>query len=222
MVNYLGRMGWSMPDEREIFSQQEMHQSFNIDRISLGGPIFDLDKLNWLNGQYIRELSSEDFMAKAGQWAFNRKNLSRIVPLLQERTERWSDMVPLADYLLGNRRTLTLEDFHHKQLSEDDMKRILQFTLWRFEGLMHWQKEALFESCKELAESLQLKIRDFLFPLFLAISGRPVALPLFDSMEILGSDLTRMRLRRALEELGGVSKKQLKLYERNYRSVVKV
>ena len=219
LVNYLGRMGWSMPDEREIFSLQDMQDAFDIDRISLGGPIFDKEKLNWVNGQYIRDLSPKDFMDRVGEWAFNRAHLSRIVPLVQERTEHWSDLVPLAGYLMGNRAALSETDFVHKKLSIEEVKRILQFTLWRFETLRHWEKDALFAICKELADCLDLKIRDYLFPLFLAISGQPVSLPLFDSMEFLGSDITRMRIRDALEELGGVSKKQLKKLERSYREL---
>src|SRR5690554_8050231 len=57
LLNYLGRMGWSMPDEREKFSLSEMVEHFDIQRVSLGGPIFDVEKLAWLNGQWIRDLS---------------------------------------------------------------------------------------------------------------------------------------------------------------------
>nr|GFD06718.1 glutamate--tRNA ligase, chloroplastic/mitochondrial [Tanacetum cinerariifolium] len=60
MLNYLGRMGWSMPDEREKFSLQEMVDNFDLNRVSLGGPIFDIEKLSWLNGQWLRELPVEE------------------------------------------------------------------------------------------------------------------------------------------------------------------
>ena len=64
LLNYLGRMGWSMPDEREKFTLAEMEQAFDIKRVSLGGPIFDLEKLNWLNGLWIREDLSLDELAQ--------------------------------------------------------------------------------------------------------------------------------------------------------------
>ena len=67
---------------------------------------------------------------------------------------------------------------------------------------------------------MELKIRAFLGPLFLALSGRTVALPLYDSMVILGPDLTRVRIREAIEILGGVSKKQAKRFEKRYRELV--
>jgi glutamyl-tRNA synthetase len=220
LLNYLGRMGWSMPDEREIFSHQELIDAFDLDRISLGAPVFDIEKLNWLNGQYLRALDPDDFMDRIAEWAINRDHLKQFVPLIQERTERFIDLVPQLDYLLGDRRELSAEDFELKGLDEEGVKRILQFTLWSMDELPNWERDRLFEICNALAGVLGLKIRDFLSPLFVAISGRRVALPLFDSMALLGSDLTRMRVRSALDALGGVSKKKAKVLEREYRSLV--
>jgi glutamyl-tRNA synthetase len=219
LLNYLGRMGWSMPDERELFSHQDLIDVFDLDRVSLGAPVFDVEKLNWLNGQYIRSLDPEEFMDRVAEWAINRDNLRRLVPLIQERTERFIDLAPQVDYLLGDRRELTAADFEGN-FDEADIKRVLQFTLWSFDELRVWERDALYEVCQRLAESLDLKIRDFLGPLFLAVSGRKVALPLFDSMVLLGADLTRMRIRGALDALGGVSKKQQKSLEKAYRSLV--
>jgi glutamyl-tRNA synthetase len=220
LLNYLGRMGWSMPDEREIFSLQEMLAAFDADRISLGGPIFDPVKLNWVNGQYIRRLSQDEFIDRVHEWAFNRDHLARLVPLVQERTERFIDLVPQAGYLVGDRPPLNAAHFAHEQLSMDDVIRILQFALWTFEELRGWDRELLFQTCKRLADHLGLQIREFLFPLFVAVAGRRVALPLFHSMEILGSDVTRVRLRDALDALGGVSKKAAKRLEREFRGLV--
>ena len=70
LVNYLGMMGWTMPSGEEKFSIQEMTNKFDINRVSLGGPVFDLEKLNWLNGKYIREeMSDSEFIKKYTQWA---------------------------------------------------------------------------------------------------------------------------------------------------------
>ena len=63
LLNYLGRMGWSMPDEREVFTLQDMIENFDVQRVSLGGPIFDVEKLNWLNGQWIRKIVDEQGVA---------------------------------------------------------------------------------------------------------------------------------------------------------------
>jgi len=218
LVNYLGMMGWSMPDEREIFAPHEMAASFEIGSIGLGGPVFDLAKLSWLNGQYLRRLSEDEFIDRIQEWALNRDNLSRLVPLVQERTEKLADLVPQVDYLLGDRPPLSAEQFQHNKLSEEQVLQILYFSSLEFDGLRHWERGRLLELCQQLAGALELKLKDFLFPLFVALSGRPVALPLFDSMVFLGADLTRVRIREALDAIG-VSKKQGKRLDRAYQAL---
>jgi glutamyl-tRNA synthetase len=220
LINYLGRMGWSMPDEREMFGRDEMIEAFDLKRISLGGPVFDLEKLNWLNGQYIRRLSPHEFLDRVRDWAFRDDQLESLVPLVQERTERLIDLVPLAGYMIGDRRQVTVADFVHKDLPEDDVKRILQFVLWWLDEVRHWERDALQVGIQQLGGAMGFKIRDFLFPLFVAISGAPVSLPLYDSMTLLGADLTRMRIRSAIDVLGGVSKKLGKRWEKEFRDLV--
>jgi glutamyl-tRNA synthetase len=216
LVNYLGTMGWSMPDERDIFSPAEMADDFALEKIHLGGPVFDLAKLSWLNGQYLRSLDAEGFMDRIQAWALNRENLARLVPLIQPRTERLADILPQVDYLLGDRRALCAEDFAHPKLSTEQIVQILDHVSRDLDALRHWDRDALFQTCQSLAGWMGLKIREFLFPLFVALSGRGVALPLFDSMVVLGADITRVRVREGLAALG-VSGKQAKRLEKQYR-----
>jgi len=216
LVNYLGMMGWSMSDEREMFSPADMAADFDLAGIHLGGPVFDLAKLSWLNGQYLRRLDPEEFMDRIQAWALNRDNLARLVPLIQERTERFSDIAPQVDYLLGDRRPLTAEDFASNRLADEQVIQILDHVSRDLDAMRHWERQALFDTCQNLSGWMNLKIRDFLFPLFIAVSGRTVSLPLFDSMVFLGPDLTRARIRDALAVLG-VSKKQSKRLEKQYR-----
>ena len=216
LLNYLGTMGWSMPDEREIFTPAEMADDFAVEKIHLGGPVFDLAKLSWLNGQYLRRLDAEGFMDRLQEWAVNRENLARLVPLIQPRTERFADIVPQVDYLLGDRRPLAATDFEHPKLTPEQTAQILDHVSRELDAMRHWERDALFETCQSLANWMQLKIREFLFPLFIALSGRPVALPLFDSMVLLGADITRVRVREALTAIG-VSGKQAKRFEKLHR-----
>lgn len=219
LLNYLGLMGYSMPDERELFTVDEMTAAFDLDRVSMGGPVFDLAKLDWMNGQYVRALSPDQFMDRVADWAMNRDNLASIAPLVQTRTERLIDILPQVDYLLGERAALTEADFEHKTLPPEDCRRILDHVSRRFETLDDWQRDALYAAIKSLADAMGIKMRDFLSPLFIAISGRAVTLPLFDSLAFLGRDLVRSRLRSAIEALGGVSKKEAKRLERSYRAL---
>ncbi len=216
LLNYLGTMGWSMPDDREIFNKDDMAEVFDFSRISLGGPIFDIEKLSWLNGQYLRALDPESFMDRIQTWAMNRDNLQRLVPLIQERTERLADILPQVDYLLGDRRELTAGDFENKKIDTEQVVQIIDHLSRSFDELRTWEADVLYQSCESLAEHLGLKFRDLLAPVFIAISGRTVSLPLFDSMVFLGSDITRVRLREALAVLG-VSGKQRKRLEKTYR-----
>ncbi len=217
LLNYLGRMGWSMPDEREKFSYQDMLQHFDIQRVSLGGPIFDTEKLNWLNGLWIREeLNDEQLAERMVSWAFNRDTLMATLPHAKQRMEVLSDFTPLMAYLASGKLPLRESDFTSINSDVEAQVTMLQFALWRLEALRHWQQELIFDSLKELADSMGLKIRALLAPLFVAIAGSTASISVIDSMVLLGPDMSRARLRQAIDVLGGVGKKKLKKLEKEY------
>ena len=219
LLNYLALMGYSMPDGRELFSASDMAAQFDIERIAVRGPVFDVAKLSWMNGQYIRALDAEAFMDRLGEWALNREHLAPLAPLVQQRIERFADALPQVDYLLGDRPELAAEHFSHKRLTGEDCKRILHHAWRRLDAVGTWQRADLHAALRALADGMALKMRDFLAPLFIAIAGRSVALPLFDAMAYLGRDVVRMRLRDAIAALGGIGKKESKQLERAYRAV---
>lgn len=220
MVNYLGMMGWTMPDGREKFSLDEMQASFDINRVSLGGPVFDVDKLDWLNAKYIREnLSDEAFVEAFSEWAFKQEKISRIVPLIKERVERFSDVVPLAGLFMSGQLPIQSVDFEHKQLTAEQCRQLLQLFVWQLEQLPEWSKEAVQLSCQQLAGFMGFKIRETLFPLFIAITGKAVSVSVIDAISILGLDISRARIRHGIEVLGGVSKKEAKSLENVFRDL---
>jgi glutamyl-tRNA synthetase len=220
LLNYLGLMGWSLPSGEEKFSQQEMTANFDLSRVSLGGPIFDTEKLDWLNGKYIREeLTDAEFTQRFAQWAFASDKVKRIVPLLKQRVERFSDVVELGSFFISGVPSLNAESFQHQQMDTQTSLKVLQFSLWRLEQISNWNRDDIEAELQALAKVLQLKIRDFLFPLFVAISGKAVSTSVFDSIAILELDICRARIRHALAVLGGISKKQAKLLEREYRDI---
>lgn len=218
LLNYLGMMGWTMPNGQEKFTQQDMIENFDLSRVSLGGPIFDIQKLDWLNGKYIREdLDDEEFIRQYAAWAFQQDKLLKIVPLVKQRVERFSDVADLASFFLSGLPELQPENFNHKQLDGNQLVKILQFSLWHLEQLSAWTREDIEQVLQGLASGMDLKIRDFLFPLFVAVTGKAVSTSVIESITIIGLDITRARLRAAIEILGGISKKQMKLLEREYR-----
>jgi glutamyl-tRNA synthetase len=219
MLNYLGRMGWSMPDEREKFTLEEMIAHFDLSRVSLGGPIFDLEKLSWLNGQWMRDLSVEEFAAAVQKWAFNREYLLKIAPHVQGRVETFSQIAPLASFFFAGGVQPERALLAHKTLSEEQVRQLLQLILWKLEALRQWQKERITACIQLVVVHLGLKLRDAMPLIFAAITGQASSVSVLDAMEILGPDLTRFRLRQAIELLGGVSKKENKEWEKRLLSI---
>ena len=220
VVNYLGRMGWSMPDEREKFSVSEMIEVFDIERVSLGGPVFDVDKLSWLNGLWIREdLSVDDLAECFSTWAVNQSYLGKVLPLIQKRINVLSDAASLASFFLEGMPSVTAESFEYKKLEVEQVRKVLQFSLWRLEEQKDWTLDNIQTDLFALSESLEIKMRDFMIPVFVAVSGKQSAPSIMDAMEILGPDMTRARLRAGLNVVGGPSKKEMKRLEKEFRNL---
>lgn len=221
LLNYLGRMGWSMPDEREKFSLADMLVEFDINRVSLGGPVFDVEKLKWLNGVWIREeLDDEQLTAKLVEWAFNEQRLKAFLPHARARMELLSDVAPLGSFLVSGDLAIDANSFDSCNMDEEQLLRVLQFTLWRLEQLHPWQREFIFSEIKTISDSLGEKLKSFLEPIFIAISGTTASISVMDAMVLLGPDMTRARLRFAINTLGGLGKKRLKKLEKEYQALV--
>jgi len=217
LINYLGMMGWTMPNGQEVFSLSEMEDAFDIGRVSLGGPVFDTEKLDWLNGKYLRETGSDkDFEERLLAWAQDSGRLSPIIPLLRQRVEKFSDVAPLISYFFSGPVSITLDSFAHCKLEPVNACKALQFALWKLESVSVWSRDEVESTLMELSQALDIKVRDFLAPLFVAISGQPVSLSVIDSIAVIGLDISRSRLRAAIEVLGGISKKQAKNLEKEF------
>lgn len=218
LLNYLGRMGWSMPDDREKFNLKDMLAQFDIQRVSLGGPIFDVEKLSWLNGMWIREdLDEAQLAQRLVDWAYNRDNLMKVLPHAQKRMEKLSDFAPLAGFLVSGTLPLNDDSFASVAGDRETIFKGMQFALWRLEAQRHWTRDAIWNDLKGLADALDIKMKDFLAPLFVAIAGTSASFSVVDSMELLGPDMSRARIRHAIEALGGVSKKSMKQLEKEYQ-----
>ena len=219
LLNYLARMGWSMPDEREQFTRAEMFENFDIKRVSLGGPIFDQDKLSWLNSQWLRDLSEDEFMAKFVEWGLQSDSVKPVIKHIQPRVERLTDVVPLAGFLLSGMPDVTEESFAHKSVEKDAMVKQLQMGLWQLEAIRHWEKSEIQARLFALAKTQGVKVKDFLFAYFVAVAGTANSFSVLDSMEMIGPDMSRARVRHAIEVLGGISKKGMKKLDKEYRAV---
>jgi glutamyl-tRNA synthetase len=213
LLNFLGLLAIPTGEGDEMMSLQAMVERLDLSRISVAGPVFDVAKLDWLNARYIREtLDVDGFMQRVAEWGFAPEYLRAIATLAQTRVERLSDLGPLVVFLFAGALNVTAEQLRDPKLGDELVRKSLALGASALEALSHWRKEDIERALRGVAERLGVKLRDFVRPFYVAITGSPTSLPLFDSMELLGRDLSRERLRRAMAVLGGVSEKQLRAW----------
>jgi glutamyl-tRNA synthetase len=222
LVNYLCLMAYSLPDGREVFPLGDFVATFDIDRISLGGPVFDIQKLLSMNGTYLRQLSADGLLTRLREWKLNDDVLARIVPLVQPRMTRLGDFVPMSSFLLADQILYECDALLALKLDPEEMLRVFTIARWEFEKATDWGSDAIRAVLSRIANMENLKLRDMLPCFFVAVSGTTVSLPLFESLEILGRDMAVRRIQCALGCLEGegirISKKQLKKLESYYRA----
>ncbi|MBF7682202.1 glutamate--tRNA ligase [Acinetobacter sp. B5B] len=214
LLNYLGRMGWSMPDEREVFTLQEMMEHFDVQRVSLGGPVFDVDKLNWLNGQWIKSLTPLELLTRLLSWQNNPSKLQEIAQAIQPRINLLSEAVNWSTLYFNHMPNLNADMFVHKKLTPEQVRQSLQFAIWRLEKTFTWNNDTVSQILMDLATQMGIKLRDFMPTFFIAIAGSTSATPIMQAMVTIGPDLTYARLRHALDIVGSPSKKELKVWEK--------
>ena len=219
LINYLGRMGYSLPSEAEKFGLDEMIESFDIKRVSLGGPVFDIEKLYWLNGEYLRAMSPEQLKAKILAWASDDDKLTAIAKATQPRINVLSDAVNWAGFYFQNLPNVTADDFTHKSLDDETLLEILYLATWQLEALPEWSENNIYQTLKGLASHFDIKLKDFMQPFFVAIAGSTSGTPIMNAMYVIGADMTLARLRHACEVLGGFGKKKLKKLEEVNKSL---
>ncbi len=213
LLNFLGLLLGIGGEGAEKFDLVTMVARLDLSHISLGGPVFDIAKLDWLNGQYLRDLSTEELLTRTQAWNFTPSRLYAIAELAKSRIERLSDLAPLAGFLFAGRIALSKEQFAGTKLAPDEIRKALALAMWRFDAERAFDKATIERVLKGVGETLGVKFRDLSRVYYIAISGSTTSLPLFDSMELLGRDMVRERLRVALDVVGGVSAKEQKEWQ---------
>jgi glutamyl-tRNA synthetase len=206
LLNFLGLMGWSFGGDREKFTLAEMVEVFSWDRMSLGGPVFDLDKLTWLNEKYIHELSYEQFADALIDWRLNKDYLTKVLPLVRERVKKLADVIPATEYFFSGDLDYTsvLAEMMVPDVAPADIAKGVLDYVERFEAREGFTKEILEEVARQWCEALGWKTKHAFMLLRLATTGRKASPPLFDTMAVLGKEITRRRLRRAAEAIKAV------------------
>lgn len=202
MLNFLGLMAYSMPDGRELFSLADFVEQFQLERISLGGPVFDLKKLTWLNGRYLREcLTTDDEVNYLSEQLFSKDYLQKIVPLIKERMEKSEDFLDHADFFfrgqIENDPQNILIGSGDKLVSADAIENLLE----NLENLVSFESANINTVVNEFCQRNNYKPKDVLMPLRMMISGKKASPPLFETMAVLGKERCRFRLRAAIKLL---------------------
>ncbi len=203
LINFLALLANAVREgEDEIMDLPTIVQRFEIEHVPTGGPVFDLAKLGWLNGRYIREgLDPQTFVRRVADWAVSPERLTRLAQLAAPRIEKFSDLGPLLAFLFSGRLSLSAEDLRRAKLDDPEMRRAFALALSELDALPVWGAFGIESVVKRIAEALGRKTRDVARPFYVAITGSPTSIPLFDSMELLGRDVVRERLRAALQLL---------------------
>jgi glutamyl-tRNA synthetase len=213
LVNYLARVGWSYDDKQEIFSRAELERIFSLDRINKAPAVFDYQKLEWLNGHYIRAQSPEDlhaailpFMQDAGLIssppAPGEADIVReAVPLIQERLKYLSDAPDLIRFVFEDPEYVDVDDMVPRKLDRAQTASLLERVaplVREIPRLSDEENEALFRAA---AEEIGTKLGNLLMPLRVAVTGSRVSPPLFGSIRLVGSDRAEQRVTKALQRL---------------------
>ena len=208
IINYIALLGWSPQGDREKYTLSELAEVFSVEGISKSPAIFDENKLAWLNGEYIRELTPEQFHEKAkpyyeGIITKPEIDTKKISALLQKRTEKLSDIPEQIDFF----EKLPEYDnalFVHKKMktNEENSKTALLAVKELFENQTDWSFDALHDAAMGLVEKLGVKNGQLLYPLRVALSGKAFTPGGgIELAEILGRDESLKRIDIAINKL---------------------
>ena len=207
IINYIALLGWNPGTEQEIFSLDELKKVFSAERLNKSPAIFDIVKLTWMNGCYIRELPEEKFHQLALPYyakALTRKlDLAALSKVLQPRIETFGDIAAQVDFL-EQVPEYELSLYENKKMKTDVevAKKALKLTEELLQGVNDWSNQNLFEQLKALAAANEMKNGQILYPLRIALSGKETtAGGATEIAAILGKDETLRRIIVALRKL---------------------
>jgi len=212
MINFLALLGWSLDATTSIVSVDDLTRSFSLERVVPNPAVFDIDRLNFLNGHYIRQIAPHAWVSTVTRWAertapddvarpLDPAMLAKAAPLLQERVARLDEIGPQAAFLFG----YEAPEYEPTALVEkiggplNGALPILDAALAALDALPGegWTKDAIEAAIRGMEATLGQKLRKFVSVLYVAAEGKPTGLPLFDSLELLGRERSLQRLRTA-------------------------
>ena len=213
MMNFLALLGWSLDDKTELFTREELVQHFDLERIGKTGAIFNREKLEWMDGVYIRGMPAD---ALAGRMIpfleralspnvprpISTDGLARIVPLVQDRLKTLADSAELTDFFFEESVSHDPDLLVQKGADRDSTRSALERVMAALQANGDFDAEPLEAIIRPMAEELGLKTGQLFGAIRVAVTGRTAAPPLFDTMTALGKERCLARLTAAVAVLG--------------------
>jgi len=212
MFNFLVLIGWSLDDKTEIMTRQQLIESFSLERIGKTGAIFNKEKLDWMNGVYIRNLNPEDFIQRSlpflekGLPAAVKRPLDigyvrRMMPLIQERAKTLAEVPELVEFFFVDQPEYNVELLIDKKMTLGATVDVLEVSRQRLSLLNSFDEASLETMLRPLAVELGLKAGQLFGALRTAVTGRTATPPLFQTMAVLGKERCLERIDMALKKL---------------------
>jgi glutamyl-tRNA synthetase len=210
MRNYLMLLGWAPGGDREIVPWSVIEAEFRLDEVNPSPAFFDEKKLRAFNGEYLRALPVDEFIAACEPWLtgtatiapppwqpaeFDPAAFAAVAPLAQTRIAVLSEIVPTVDFLFLD--SPLIDEAAWAKAMKEGSAELLDETIAAFDSLLRWDAETLKASLEEVGAGRGLKLGKAQAPVRVAVTGRGVGLPLFESLEVLGRDRALTRLRAA-------------------------
>ncbi len=203
LLNFIALLGWSHPQEKEIFSFAEFLEVMTLDRIQKTGPVFDLKKLDWMNGMYIRQLPVAELKQRLDPFLpadFPTNRFDEILPLVVERLVTLKDIEELTSFFY---RPIEVDGaLLLKKSSAEEVLSQLKLTQETLNNIKDWTVVNLEQTLRELQEKNDYHKSQYFMMLRLAVTGRTATPPLFETMAVLGRDLVLKRLTEAMAKIG--------------------
>lgn len=204
LVNYLSLLGWSPGDDKEILALDEIIRLFDIKDVNKTSATFDMDKLSWMNGRYIKEMKLDEAVTRATNFlkdrnmvgkSFNRDRWAEIIAIYKERTRTLEEIVSVYKIFFEDEIEYD-EKGVEKYLKKPGSKDIVKNCEMAIQGLSTFDRSSIEDSYRALADKLKIKAAELIHPTRVAISGKTVGAGLFEMMELLGRDKVLRRLEK--------------------------
>ena len=214
LLNFMALVGWSLDDKTDIISREELIKNFSLERVNKNAGIFNYEKLQWMNGVYIRGLSSDALMGKVVPFMekyfppevkrpLDIEYVRKIVPLIRERISTLKDSADYTGFFFLDELTYDAAMFTDKKMTAETSLTALKAAEEKLSSLENFSPDLLETTLRHLAEELGIKAGQLFNPLRVATTARDAAPPLFETMAVLGKERCLKRIRAALVKLCG-------------------